>query len=214
MSDKTVKCVIFDCDGTLVDSEKLCCQALVTVFNRFGANYSYETALAHFSGGKIADILNKTRSYLGLNVSIDTLEPLYREEVHTLFEHHLQAMDGAHHILQLLDSRQIEYCVISNSPKEKAQHVLQLTGLMPHFKSKIFSAFEANSWKPEPDLIRYAAMNMGFTLDECLYVDDTEIGWETGCNAGIETVILQEPHRIFSPEINTISHLSMIMEWL
>lgn len=214
MRAEQVKCVIFDCDGTLVDSEKLCCQALVTVFNQFGADYSYETALAHFSGGKIADILIKTRAYLGLNISIDTLEPLYREEVQALFERHLQAMDGAQSILQRLDERQIEYCVISNSPKEKAQHVLQLTGLMPYFKRKIFSAFEANSWKPEPDLIRYAAMNMGFTLDECLYVDDTEIGWETGCNAGIETVILQEPHRIFSPEINTIPHLEALAEWL
>lgn len=65
---------------------------------------------------------------------------------------------------QFLDSHNIEYCVASNGPKDKIEHALELTGLLDAFKGKVFSAFEANSWKPEPDLIMYSAMSMGFCL--------------------------------------------------
>ncbi|MCV5216794.1 HAD-IA family hydrolase, partial [Escherichia coli] len=54
----------------------------------------------------------------------------------------------------------------------------------------MFSAFDANSWKPEPDLIMYSAMSMGFLPSDCLYIDDTPKGVEAGLNAGIKTVQL------------------------
>lgn len=215
MHKKKVKCVIFDCDGTLVDSEKLCCEALVNVFNSFGARYRYEDALANFEGGKLADILAQTRDHLNLQVSIDVLEPLYRDEVQKLFEHGLNAMDGAQDILQMLDSRHIEYCVATNGPQEKTKHALILTGLMPYFEGKVFSAFDTNSWKPEPDLIRYSAMNMGFTLEECLYIDDTPKGLEAGLRAGVRTLQLLGPHsRTYSHTVHAIDNLRDISQWL
>ncbi|TOO25609.1 HAD hydrolase-like protein, partial [Vibrio parahaemolyticus] len=55
MAITNIKCVIFDCDGTLVDSERLCCQALVNVFNLHGAELTMEECVSHFKGGKLAD---------------------------------------------------------------------------------------------------------------------------------------------------------------
>ncbi len=53
MAITNIKCVIFDCDGTLVDSERLCCQALVNVFNQHGAELTMEECVSHFKGGKL-----------------------------------------------------------------------------------------------------------------------------------------------------------------
>ncbi|MFA0412185.1 HAD-IA family hydrolase [Vibrio renipiscarius] len=184
-------CVIFDCEGTLVDSEILCCRAIAAVFSQFGAHLSVEEAKAHFVGGKLADILNDTQHRLGLNVSLDTLEPLYRETLKTLFEKELKPMKGVKEILELLDDRGISYCVVSNGPKDKIEHALELTGLEPYFKGKMFSAFDTNSWKPEPDLILYSAMNMGYQVDDCVYVDDTPKGLEAGLRAGMKTIQLE-----------------------
>ncbi len=58
--ESNIRCVIFDCDGTLVDSEKLCNQALVNIFARFGVTLSLDDCLRHFQGGKMADILADT----------------------------------------------------------------------------------------------------------------------------------------------------------
>lgn len=185
------KCVIFDCDGTLIDSEKLCCQALVNVFSGFGAKLSVNDCYVHFQGGKLADILMDTQARLGLSISIDTLEPIYRTELEALFQRHLKPMDGAIELIEFLKQQDIEFCIASNAPKSRVESSLAITGMLDDFKGKVFSAFDANSWKPEPDLIMYTAMNMGFLPNECIYVDDTVKGIEAGVRAGIQSFRLR-----------------------
>jgi len=55
MVGKKTNCVIFDCEGTLVDSERLCCEALVQVFNEIGAELSIEDIIDNFEGGTHAN---------------------------------------------------------------------------------------------------------------------------------------------------------------
>lgn len=203
-----IQCVIFDCDGTLIDSEKLCCRALATVFNHYGAQMSVQDALAHFEGGKLADILFTTAERLGISVLLDELEPCYRQEVDRLFRQHLKPMSGATELLIELKARGIEYCVASNGPREKIERSLFLAGLLPYFQGRIFSAFDANSWKPEPDLIQYSAMNMGFSLSQCLYIDDTAKGLEAGLRAGVETIqLLGINSQLYSKDVTAIGNL-------
>ncbi|MDA0148493.1 HAD-IA family hydrolase [Vibrio sp. LaRot3] len=207
------QCVIFDCEGTLVDSETLCCQALSIVFSQFGAHLTTEQAMNHFVGGKLADILEETRRRLNISVSIDTLEPLYRETLKELFDSQLEPMEGVFDVLKDLESKNITYCVASNGPRDKIEHALELTGLLPHFKGKIFSAFETNSWKPEPDLILYSAMNMGYSVDQCLYIDDTPKGIEAGVRAGMKSVRLSGVSEgTFPGTYQTIDKLSQLVE--
>ncbi len=88
---------------------------------------------------------------------------------------------------------------------------------MPYFTGKVFSAFEANSWKPEPDLIRYCAMNMGFLLDECIYVDDTAKGVEAGVLAGVTTFQVQPvnpSNRTTYDEVVILSKLEHLTEYV
>lgn len=186
-----VKCVIFDCDGTLVDSERLCCQALANVFAEFGHVFPSEHYMAYFQGGKLADILSSTQEQLGLNISLDVLEPLYRKQTEILFKENLKPIPGVQKLLTFLNKQNIEYCVASNAPQEKIRMSLQLTHLLPQFEGKIYSAFDANSWKPEPDLIHLTMMNMGFASNECLYIDDTLKGLEAGVRAGVESYFLK-----------------------
>ncbi|KGY10499.1 HAD-IA family hydrolase [Vibrio sinaloensis] len=208
MTKPQIKCVIFDCDGTLVDSERLCCEALCQAFNHFGAKLSMEDAISHFEGGKLADILSMTKQRLGVKVSIDKLEPVYRDYLDGLFDAQLQPMEGVFDVLDYLDTRGIEYCVASNGPRVKIERALELTGLLPQFKGKIFSAFDTNSWKPEPDLVMYSAMNMGFRLEECMYVDDTPKGLEAGVRAGVKTVhLIGINERAHELNIEKIRHL-------
>ncbi|KHT51783.1 HAD-IA family hydrolase [Vibrio sinaloensis] len=208
MTKPQIKCVIFDCDGTLVDSERLCCEALCQAFNHFGAKLSMEDAIRHFEGGKLADILSMTKQRLGVKVSIDKLEPVYRDYLDGLFDAQLQPMEGVFDVLDYFDTRGIEYCVASNGPRVKIERALELTGLLPQFKGKIFSAFDTNSWKPEPDLVMYSAMNMGFRLEECMYVDDTPKGLEAGVRAGVKTVhLIGINERAHELNIEKIRHL-------
>ncbi|WP_194437655.1 HAD-IA family hydrolase [Vibrio fluminensis] len=204
MSMKKTRCVIFDCEGTLVDSEVLCCRALSSVFESFGAELTVEQAMEHFVGGKLADILIDTRERLGLKVSIDVLEPLYRITLRNLYESELKPMNGAKALLDYLNGRNIEYCVVSNGPRDKILHALELTGLSDYFLGKVFSAFDTNSWKPEPDSILYSAMSMGYRPEECVYIDDSVKGLEAGVRAGITTFQLEGVNKTTYPGISRV----------
>ncbi|MCG9788870.1 HAD-IA family hydrolase [Vibrio mediterranei] len=183
-----VKCVLFDCDGTLVDSERLCCEAIVATFEQVGVTLSIEAVSDNFSGGKIADVLSSAQSLAQSHVSLDLLEPIYRNETQRLFEQKLRPMEGALELLSHLDQQGIEYCVVTNSPLSKAQKMLSIVGLSEKFRGKVISAFDANSWKPEPDLLQYSVTMMGFLPDECVYIDDTSKGVKMGIAAGIRTI--------------------------
>ncbi len=183
-----INCVIFDCDGTLIDSEKLCCRAVVNTFKQVGVDLEFDEVQRQFSGGKVADILSHYKTLSQSQVSLDMLEPIYRNETAHLFAHYLKPMPGAQSLLDSLTKAGIEYALVTNGPTSKAESLLSMVGLLDNFKGKIISAFDANSWKPEPDLLKYAIMMLGFVPDECIYVDDTNKGVEMGLNVGIRTV--------------------------
>lgn len=190
------KCVIFDCEGTLVDSEPLYCRALVRVFNLFGASLSYQDVVNAFNGGKLADVLTDIAALTPKEIDIEIVEPIYRRELDKLFVENLTAMPGAIELLDWLDDNRIDYCVASNAPYEKIARALQLAGLDKYFSTNIYSAFDTNSWKPEPDLVRYSAMNMGYALSECIYIDDTVKGVLAGLRANVAS------YQLIRPEIN------------
>lgn len=208
-----VKCVIFDCEGVLVDSEPLCCRALVDLFADYDIHLTFEQCLAHYQGGKVTEILSQACDRLGLNARMDDLEPRYREKLQARFQSELSPCKGVVELISLLKERGIEYCVISNSSREKIDTLLQLTQLTAHFAHRIFSAFDANSWKPDPDLLRYAAMNMGFSPNECLYIDDTAKGAEAGVKAGISTLHYRTNHYCnpsHRPEVKEINSFEQV----
>ncbi len=216
MVAKKKSCVIFDCEGTLVDSERLCCEALVQVFEEIGTELDVEEVIENFEGGKVVDILNSALQLAGVSADVDILEQRYREVLEPMFDD-LQPMKGAIELIDWLRETGKEFCVTSNASKERIEAVLKSAGLLNYFEGRIFSAFEANSWKPEPDLIRYCAMNMGFTLDECVYVDDTFQGVQAGLNAGVTTFQITPiawNHRVSFPEVTVLDDLKQLALYL
>lgn len=210
------RCVIFDCDGTLVDSERLCNQALVNIFSRLGGHLSLDECIEHFQGGKIVDILAETRRRTGVTASIDTLEPMYREECRKLFNEHLTPIEGVPDLLEELTQLGIDMCIASNGPVHKMEHTLGLTNMLHYFDGKLFSGFEASSWKPDPDLLHFAAMNMGYRLQDCVFVDDTARGVQAGLNAGIPTFHYAAPHapEITDPRVITLTEMPQLLDYI
>lgn len=204
-----ISCVIFDCDGTLVDSEILSHQAIVEIFAQYGVTLDLQECLDNFQGGKLADVLIQTCERYGLSISIDELERLYRKKCKALFSDHLTPIDGVPELLDTLKKVGIDMCVASNGPVSKMALSLETTGLLHHFRDHLYSGFDANSWKPAPDLLHYAAMNMAALTKECLFVDDTVLGVQAGINAGMRTIYFN-PHRkvpIDNPLVISVSSM-------
>ncbi|NVO99685.1 HAD hydrolase-like protein, partial [Photobacterium damselae subsp. damselae] len=145
-----IQCIIFDCEGTLVDSERLVCQAIVNAFAIFNIPLQLEDCVQHFEGGKITEQLAKVQHRSGTSIDIDKLEPIYRQQYALLSETHLQPIPGVVDLLTRLKARNIELCVISNSSKVKLKAILSQTQLSHFFGNNLFCGDDVGNWKPAP----------------------------------------------------------------
>jgi beta-phosphoglucomutase-like phosphatase (HAD superfamily) len=85
---------------------------------------------------------------------------------------------------------QVPFCVASSGPRTKIEENLRTTNLYPHFVDKIFSAYEVNSWKPDPGLFLAAANHFGVAPKDCVVVEDSFVGVGAGIAANMTVLAL------------------------
>jgi HAD superfamily hydrolase (TIGR01509 family) len=109
----------------------------------------------------------------------------YRARCRLALEANLKPVAGVEAALKEL---KVEYCVASSGDHDKMQTTLGITGLLPYFKDKMFSATEVAHGKPHPDVYLHAAQRMGVDAGSCLVVEDTPIGVRAGVAAGMKVL--------------------------
>jgi HAD superfamily hydrolase (TIGR01509 family) len=167
-----VELVIFDCDGVLVDSERLAVELDVEVLAELGWPLTETEVIRRFVGRSEKYMLAEIEQHLGRELPSDwqrEYQQLYRDA----FAARLVAVDG---ILEALDQIEVPTCVASSGDHERMRHTLGLTGLYERFAGRIFSATEVAHGKPAPDLFLYAADRMGVPPAACVVVEDSRWG--------------------------------------
>ena len=180
MPDK--KLLIFDCDGTLVDSEGIANRTFIKSINDLGVPLTAEEAWKHFPGTSLALCMQYVESTYTVKLPSDfviTQRALQKSE----FARKLQPIDGIVEALETLSTS--PKCVASNGPFQMILDNLGNTQLLDHFGDRIFSAYQINKWKPEPDLFEHAASTLGYSAGNCVVIEDSMAGLEAGKNAGM-----------------------------
>lgn len=172
-------CLIFDLDGTLVDSEPACNQAFLDLIPELSLDV--EELVRRNRGRKLAAIIHDIEIHLGSPLPPDFISA-YRARVAALFEDQLLPMPNAAGTLAAL---RCPVCVASSAPVFKITHALRLTGLEAYFGENLYSSYEVGHWKPHPGLFLHAADAMGFRPAECVVIDDSEVGIQAALAAGM-----------------------------
>lgn len=178
---RPLELVIFDCDGVLVDSERLAVRIDVRVLAELGWVLSEHEVIERFVGRSDEFVAAEIEAHLGRSLAADWLErfqPLYRQ----VFAAELKPVVG---IVEALDQITLPTCVASSGSHEKMRYTLGLTGLWDRFAGRIFSATEVARGKPAPDLFLYAARRMGVDPAACAVVEDSRYGVEAARAAGM-----------------------------
>jgi HAD superfamily hydrolase (TIGR01509 family) len=171
--------VIFDCDGVLVDTERLSVRAEADILRGLGWPLTEADIIERFVGRTAAHMHQEIETHLGRVVDWQSeFEDRYEE----IFRRELMAIDG---IVEVLDGLSIPYCVASSGTHERMAFTLGLTGLSERFAGRIFSASEVAQGKPAPDIFLHAADRMGVPAGSCAVVEDSVSGVRAALAAGM-----------------------------
>ncbi|MEW2588232.1 HAD family hydrolase [Streptomyces virginiae] len=178
---RPIELVIFDCDGVLVDTERIATRIQVSLGAELGWPLTEGDVVDLFMGRSNASVREQIAARLGEETAGDwekRFVRLHREAV----DAGLTAVDG---LPEALDAITLPTCVASSGSHEKMRHTLGRTGLHDRFAGRIYSATEVARGKPAPDLFLYAAQRMGVDPAACAVVEDSRPGVDAARAAGM-----------------------------
>ncbi|MFB7826614.1 HAD family hydrolase [Streptomyces hydrogenans] len=178
---KPIELVIFDCDGVLVDSERLAVRLQVALGAELGWPITADEVVERFIGRSKESIVGQIAERLGAETAAlwwSLLVQRHRDAVDT-------ALDPVDGLPEALAALTLPTCVASSGSHAKMRHTLGRTGLYAHFEGRIYSASEVSRGKPAPDLFLYAARRMGVDPAACAVVEDSGPGVAAARAAGM-----------------------------
>jgi len=176
--------VIFDCDGVLVNSEKVANEVFADVLLQVcGLQFTLDDMFDTFVGHSRLQCLQKIEAILGEPPPVE-LDQRYQEDINLALKDSVAAIEGIESVLTELA---LPYCVASSGSHDKMKLTLGKTGLMDFFDGNIFSTSEVERGKPHPDIYLHAAATMGgYQPERCLVIEDSPIGVTGAVAAGMQ----------------------------
>ncbi len=183
-----VELVIFDCDGVLVDSERISNDVLARLLSEEGLPTSLEQARAEYQGLLMREVIARAQECLGRALAPDWLARFEQRRAE-VFARDLKPVSGAAEVLRCVRAAGVPCCVASQAKIEKTHMTLGLTGLRSLVSdNEIFSAEQVKRGKPYPDLFLHAARVMGADPSHCTVVEDTPSGVRAAVAAGMHAL--------------------------
>jgi len=208
------RAVIFDFDGTIVDSYEAHLESFRKALSKFGLAVDDEEIYRRF-GKPARQILfevlpQQARSHI---------DELVKEKRIQFIEtsRQVRVFDGVEETLRYLKEKGIATALATSADRPSVMRVLSRFGLEEYF-DVILSAEDVKAAKPNPDIFIRAAEGLNVGVQECLVVGDSAFDVMAAKEAGIKTVaIASNPFQmkeIRSLGVPVISRMTELMEYL
>ena len=166
--------MIFDCDGVLVDSERLSILLDAELLAQLGWPLSESEIVERFVGRTEAAMRAEIEAHLGRDIGAEW--EAFGHRYLRLFAEELRAVEGVAAAIDAIQAAGYPTCVASSGGHEKIRRNLALTGLRERFGERIFSGEDVEHGKPAPDLFLHAATAMGVAPARTAVVEDSGHG--------------------------------------
>lgn len=173
--------VIFDCDGVVVDSERIVHGVFGAFIRSLGVHLSDSDLHQRFLGLRLNECMRIVEDLRGAPAPTGSLER-YIEDRDRVLREQVQPVEGVRAVLEGLT---VPYCIASSGGYDKMRITLGTTGLMRFFEGRLFSAVDVPHGKPAPDVFLLAAERMGAAPARTAVIEDSVNGVLAGHAAGM-----------------------------
>jgi 2,3-diketo-5-methylthio-1-phosphopentane phosphatase/HAD superfamily hydrolase (TIGR01549 family) len=182
---KKIKGVIFDLDGTLIDSYEAIYIGLKEVFNHFSIPIFAFHELGEYLGGSLEQIL---KPFLAPH-QIEEAKPIFRQRYLEIYLDKTSLLEGAREVIQSLSRRLIQLGVASNKSGRFCRELLAHLGIDGFFTT-IIGGGDGVRPKPFPDMVDAVVLDLDLHPNEVIMVGDTAEDIRAGRAAGIDVYAL------------------------
>lgn len=178
---KNITTLLFDFDGTLLNTNELIIHTFSTVLNKHFPNSYGRDDIMKFIGPS----LKQTFETIAPSRTEELIKE-YRELNKTLHDEMVSVYDGVEETLYLLKNRGLKMAIVSTKKKDTILHGLRLMGVSELFDT-VISLDDVDNPKPDPEPILKALSELSSSASESLMIGDNSHDIEGGKNAGVRT---------------------------
>lgn len=213
-----LKAILFDHDGTLVDSEGVHYRMWLEVLRPYGVSLSSEQYMQIYSGMPTRDNARDLVERFQLNAFVDELVAKKLEIAHAYLEDNaFPLMAGAQDILDYFQQQpNIQQAIVTGAGAEIVNATIRSHQLAAYFAT-IVSCDDVAQSKPAPDCYLLALERLGLQAEECIAIEDTEHGVAAAVGAGLSCLAIpnaQSQAHNFSKATAILPNLMAAQAWI
>ncbi len=187
---KDIQAVIFDLDGSLVDSMWMWRDIDIEYLGRFGIELP-ETLQTEIEGMSFKETAQYIKQRFQLTDTIDEMQAEWNRMAFTKYSHEVHLKDGAREFLEECRTRGIKLGIASSNSRELIGICLESNQVLDYF-SCIMSGTDGLRGKPAPDIYLAAAEKLHVAPQYCLVFEDIVPGILAGKNAGMRVCAVDD----------------------
>lgn len=187
---KNKKAVIFDLDGTLVDSMGIWREMDIEYLSRFQIELP-ETLQSEIEGMSFHETAAYFKKKFSIKDSIEEITKAWNEMAAYKYTHEVPLKKGVREFLQLCKEKNLKIGIASSNSQELVECVLKAHGIETYFDA-ICTSCQGERGKPSPDIYLKAANELGIDSADCLVFEDIIHGIQAGIAAGMKVCAVDD----------------------
>lgn len=184
------KAIIFDLDGTLIDSMNVWSDIDKEFFKMHDLPFEedYQKEIGHKG---LKEIAAYTKSRYNLKESEDEIVTIWLDMAKEAYAYKIPLKEGVKSFLEYLQSENIKMGIATSNSLELTELVLKHHDIYKYF-SKVVTVNELKTNKGSPDIYLHISNSFGLTPSECIVFEDLLVGIKTAKKAGYKVVGVKE----------------------